>query len=153
MDSFACAYCETRQIVYRSGNTISLKLIGDAIARVQVGTDRTAAELAIRRLREDLAGVEADRKTLACNLSGGDTITGYLTILVGVSAVAASVSFFNAFWMAAFVFTGLAVVFAFRLSVNIRKCQKLRAQNHKAIEARTAEIQRQLARHHETVKA
>jgi hypothetical protein len=47
--------------VRRSGGTDSLRLIGDAIAKVQMGMDRTAAELAIRRLRQDLAEVEAEK--------------------------------------------------------------------------------------------
>jgi hypothetical protein len=47
--------------VQRHGGTVSLKLLGDAIARVQVGTDRTAAELAVRRLREDFAVLEDER--------------------------------------------------------------------------------------------
>ncbi len=58
MESFACGYCGTQQMVQRSGGTVSLKLIGDAIARVQVGTDRTASELAVRRLRGDWAAVD-----------------------------------------------------------------------------------------------
>lgn len=60
MDSFACGFCGTKQVVQRRGGTVSLKPIGEAIARVQVGTDRTAAELAIRRLREDLAALEQE---------------------------------------------------------------------------------------------
>ena len=58
MESFACGYCGTKQVVQRRGGTVSLKPIGEAIARVQVGTDRTAAELAVRRLQEDLASLD-----------------------------------------------------------------------------------------------
>jgi DNA-directed RNA polymerase subunit RPC12/RpoP len=60
MDTFACGYCGTRQVVQRRGGTVCLKPIGEAIARVQVGTDRTAAELAVRRLRGDLVAIEQE---------------------------------------------------------------------------------------------
>lgn len=55
MENFSCGYCGTAQVVQRSGGTISLKVVGDAIKRVQVGTDKTAAELAIKRLTGELA--------------------------------------------------------------------------------------------------
>ena len=40
-------------MVERRGGTVSLKIV-DAIQKVQAGTDKTAAELALRRLAEDL---------------------------------------------------------------------------------------------------
>jgi predicted RNA-binding Zn-ribbon protein involved in translation (DUF1610 family) len=54
MTRFACGYCGTEQLVQRRGGTVALKPIANAIARVQAGTDKTAAELAIRRLKEEL---------------------------------------------------------------------------------------------------
>ncbi|MEO6741201.1 MAG: hypothetical protein ABIP20_13185 [Chthoniobacteraceae bacterium] len=59
MERFACGYCGTEQIVQRRGGTVSLKLISDAISRVQTGTDRTAAELALVRLQQELAVINA----------------------------------------------------------------------------------------------
>ena len=58
MDRFACGYCGTEQIVQRRGGTVSPKLITDAISRVQTGTDRTAAELALVRLQQELAAID-----------------------------------------------------------------------------------------------
>lgn len=49
---FVCAYCGSSQIVDRSGGAVTLNLVTDAIHQVQRGTDRTAAELALVRLRE-----------------------------------------------------------------------------------------------------
>jgi predicted RNA-binding Zn-ribbon protein involved in translation (DUF1610 family) len=60
METFACGYCGASQMVARSGGTVSLRLLTESIAKVQVGTDKTAAELAIRRLREDYATLEAE---------------------------------------------------------------------------------------------
>lgn len=59
MERFSCGYCGIEQIVQRRGGAVSLKLITDAISRVQTGTDRTAAELALVRLQQELALVDA----------------------------------------------------------------------------------------------
>lgn len=59
MERFSCGYCGTQQIVLRRGGTVSLKLIAESISRVQVGTDRTAAELALVRLKHELAATDA----------------------------------------------------------------------------------------------
>ena len=54
IDSFACGYCGSNVQVQRGGNIISLHLLTQSMAAVQRGTDRTAAELAIRRLTEKI---------------------------------------------------------------------------------------------------
>jgi len=58
MDRFACGFCGTEQVVLRRGGTVSLKPVEEAIAKVQAGTDKTAAELALSRLVVELAEVE-----------------------------------------------------------------------------------------------
>lgn len=55
VDRFICLYCSTQQIVRRNGSIISLHPLVEGIAKVQQGTDKTAAELAIRRLTEEIA--------------------------------------------------------------------------------------------------
>jgi DNA-directed RNA polymerase subunit RPC12/RpoP len=55
MERFACGYCGSEQMVLRRGGTVALKPVVDAVARVQVGTDKTAAELALVRLGQELA--------------------------------------------------------------------------------------------------
>ena len=59
MTTFACGFCGVSQLVERSGGTISLRL-SDAIKQVQVGTDKTAAELALKRLGRELENVEQE---------------------------------------------------------------------------------------------
>ena len=54
IEVFACGYCGTQQMVQRKGGTISLKAVVSAVSKVQEGTDKTAAELALVRLREEL---------------------------------------------------------------------------------------------------
>lgn len=55
IERFACGYCGTGQVVLRRGGTVSLKPVEEAISKVQVSTDRTAAELALVRLQRELA--------------------------------------------------------------------------------------------------
>jgi hypothetical protein len=64
MEIFACGHCGTQQMVRRAGNTVSLKLIGEAVAGVKVNTDRMAAEMAVRRLRDDVEAIEKQRQEL-----------------------------------------------------------------------------------------
>jgi hypothetical protein len=52
MESFACGYCGTSIRAVRQGGTVSL--VAEAIARIQTGTDKTAAELALIRLKDEL---------------------------------------------------------------------------------------------------
>jgi hypothetical protein len=70
MSHFACGYCGANVKVLRQGGTVSLSL-EDAIARVQIGTDRTAAELALRRLKEELAEAEAEKISIERSVSNG----------------------------------------------------------------------------------
>ena len=68
LERFACSYCGAQQLVQRTGGIVALKLVGDAISRVQQGTDRTAAELAVRRLREDLEAYKVKKIQLLNDL-------------------------------------------------------------------------------------
>ena len=58
LDVFACAYCGASVRVERRDGTISLQPLTDAMLAIQRSSDRTAAELAVKRLREDLAKLE-----------------------------------------------------------------------------------------------
>ena len=89
MEQFSCGYCGSEQIVLRRGGTVALSLIGDAIAKVQAGTDRTAAELAIQRLREDLAKEDAEFNASVISLQQAGAINpfGSLTTFLFVAGV------------------------------------------------------------------
>jgi hypothetical protein len=60
MDHFACGYCGTSLSIVRQGGTVALKLVADSIAKVQVGTDRTAAELALVRLSKEIKALQRE---------------------------------------------------------------------------------------------
>lgn len=153
MDTFACGYCGTQQMVQRSGGTVSLKLIGEAIARVQRGTDRTAAELAIRRLREDLADVEAERKRLTVAIAGGDTLTSYLVIIAIASFLATIGFLYNHAWTAACMAAAVGAFVVFRAIRNFKTCCRMLDHKSKTIDARATELRRQLDMHHEVVSS
>src|SRR5690349_19353458 len=50
VESFQCSICKTTFTVKRQAGVVSL--IADAIQKIQVGTDKTAAELALPRIRK-----------------------------------------------------------------------------------------------------
>ena len=65
IDRFACAHCGIEHAVSRGGGIVSLQPVIDRLQRIQSGTDRTAAELALQRLRgerSELQFVEAGIK-------------------------------------------------------------------------------------------
>jgi ribosomal protein S27AE len=66
LDVFACSYCGATVQVERGTGTISLQLLTKTMRSIQRSSDRTAAELAIRRLREELVELE---KSLIATLS------------------------------------------------------------------------------------
>jgi protein-arginine kinase activator protein McsA len=60
IDRFACANCGNEHIVQRSGGIISVIPLVAGLHKVQEGVDRTASELAIKRLREELSVLESE---------------------------------------------------------------------------------------------
>jgi hypothetical protein len=74
-------------IVQRRGGTVALKAVRDAIEKVQVGTDKTAAELAIARYQEELR--ELQRKRSQEEKKNGDIARGFgcgcLLAFLGIS--------------------------------------------------------------------
>lgn len=58
IDRFACSACGNEHVVNRSGGIVTLKPIIESIAKVQVGVDKTASELAIVRLNKEITEIE-----------------------------------------------------------------------------------------------
>jgi len=69
--NLACGYCGTSLIVEREGGAIHLSEIGERITSVREGTDRTAAELAIRRLNQEIDRVNQQYMLLQADDDGG----------------------------------------------------------------------------------
>ncbi|HEY3443630.1 MAG TPA: hypothetical protein VGK29_22925 [Paludibaculum sp.] len=65
MVRFFCGYCGTGMIVQRRGGTIALNAITSAIGKVQAGTDKTAAELALARYETEMRALTETASTLS----------------------------------------------------------------------------------------
>ncbi len=155
MDRFACGFCGTEQIVQRQGGTVALRLLGDAISRVQFGTDRTAAELTLRRLREDMAALEQERLHVQPPpQSPGTNIenAAIVSIFIGTPILSVVLYERDGFGMAALVIVvGVALISSMALSYNTRINAELKeheAKHRTEFESRsktlTAKIDEQL---------
>ncbi len=65
IDRFACGHCGNEHMVRRSGGIIALTPVVEGLERIQRATDRTASELTIRRLRDDIHEFEREISRLA----------------------------------------------------------------------------------------
>lgn len=64
LETFACMYCGATVKVEKSGGTVNLR-IAEELVGVRKGTDKTAAELAIRRLQQELAQLKRQADALS----------------------------------------------------------------------------------------
>jgi ribosomal protein S27E len=95
MERFACGHCGTQMIAQRRGGTVTLKAVTEAIQKVQIGTDKTAAELALIRLGKEWAWLYEDLKRLtlladdirtkSSNRKGISAVFGLVAALMGAS--------------------------------------------------------------------
>lgn len=102
MDQFNCAYCGAELLVQRKGGTIALKIVEEAIKKVQVGTDKAAAELAIARYDKSLKELEQESLRLKSNVYT-ETLLGYgcggFLLLIGVGAMVGDSGGVGCFWI------------------------------------------------------
>ena len=108
MQRFACGYCGAEMVVQRRGGTVALKAITDAIRKVQIGTDKAAAELAIVRYEADLKRLRAKEANLLASRfdSHIGVGAGCFMVVVGLVMIAYQT---QAGWL---VFAGGPVVIA-----------------------------------------
>lgn len=59
IERFACRHCGNEHIVKRSGGTVSLMPVLEQIKKVRTGVDKTASELAIKRLKEEIREIQS----------------------------------------------------------------------------------------------
>ena len=60
LDRFACGHCGNEHIVKRSGGTVSISPVVEGLSKVQEGVDKTASELAIKRLNNEIDEIEKE---------------------------------------------------------------------------------------------
>src|SRR3990172_2505499 len=65
IERFACAHCGTEHIVKRGGGVVSLTPVIERLAKVQIGVDKTASELAIKRLQEEIQAIQSTQSDVA----------------------------------------------------------------------------------------
>ena len=116
LDVFSCGYCGARQLVRRSGGTVSLKPVEEAISRVQQGTDRTAAELAVRRLREDLAAIDRKIQQARADFSNQGVGSGTRLAFTVMTGMGISVLFIMFQYFILGIVTFIAICVALALS-------------------------------------
>lgn len=148
MTRFACSYCGAEMVVQRRGGTVALKAIEAAIQKVQVGTDKTAAELALVRLKEDYAnlrsGWEAEKKRMEIEESGclGGLLDafGKLSLAIGglLFVTLPSQKEPDAGWAIVFVVVGVILMYLDKL-VSEGPAEKIRKKQIR-VEARLREI-------------
>lgn len=153
LDVFSCSYCGAGQLVRRSGGTVSLKPLEAAISRVQQGTDRTAAELAIRRLREDLTTLEAKEQQNRASMDIEDHRLGRLWLTLVIAAGFLAVTLANGAWIGAGILGVLILLAGYFGHGRIAASQKVLSECHVRIEITRAETQRELSKQHEILKS
>jgi uncharacterized membrane protein len=86
MVNFACGYCGSSLKVERKGGTIALHTVTEAIKKVQFGTDRTAAELAMNRLKNEIDNVNKEIRFLeiAADSYGNPEVIIIIFIFIGL---------------------------------------------------------------------
>jgi hypothetical protein len=148
MDIFACGYCGTNQKVERKGGTVSLRLIDDAIKQVQRGTDRTASELALGRLKQELTDAELERarrlkeEELAAATALSDSVSlahvvRMIVFFIGLFISIATVGWGALVWM---------LLFGWYLTVAAKRPEVERAINDSA-DNEVARIKQQIEAH------
>lgn len=78
---FACAYCGTEHLVKRAPGVVAIEPIVDGLQNIQRGTDRTASELAIRRLKGNIVDDQQQMERIAAYLCRRDFRTIGNTLL------------------------------------------------------------------------
>lgn len=69
IERFACAHCGNEHLVRRGTGVVTLAPVVESMDGLRRTTDRSASEMAIRRIQEDLAGMEAARTGIEARLA------------------------------------------------------------------------------------
>ena len=152
LEVFTCTYCGARQMVRRGGGTVSLKPLEEAISRVQQGTDRTASELAVRRLREDLTAADRELQRLRDEFQKADA--GGQIVMFGGMGLCVFLVLFGQIFLAVLA---LIIAIAFAIPLFSRRflgsARKSFAECEQRLAAKSKQIDSELQRHLELLNS
>jgi hypothetical protein len=144
LDRFACGYCGTEQVVRRGGGVVSLAPIVEVLKQVQSGVDRAASELAIKRLKEEVAELTQERQVLG---PGAENLVLFGIIVLGI--VGLIVGVLSGVWGLALVSALLAVGAGYSLV----RIQRSNAEHRRAIDRQLGQKLEELQTHQRIVSA
>lgn len=151
MARFACGYCGTEMIVQRRGGTISLKGVAEAIKKVQVGTDKTAAELALVRLNEELKALTEESVKLKAGTSS--TSRGCSVMFAATAGSFGLLFFISDLQKPGFVAMVGLVLLAVSILWLIRAFSSTPAERLATLDQQIAETRRRIQEQHEIVNS
>jgi len=85
IERFACAHCGNEHIVKRGNGTISLQPVVEGLNKVQIGVDKTASELAIKRLQIEINQIIAQRDQVKAKFTSNFILAGMWPIFIPLS--------------------------------------------------------------------
>lgn len=133
MTRFACAHCGSEMIAEHRGSTIILKSVQDAIQKVQAGTDKTAAEVAIVRLRQEIS--EKDQEIQQAEIEAKTISYGFLLALATIAGLGIAITA-NGTWMGVFLWIPAVTIGVIYYSGN----RSLRSKARRHAEQARAEL-------------
>ncbi len=129
MTRFACAHCGSEMVAEHRGSTVILRSVADALQKVQAGTDKTAAELAIVRLRQEVLEKEDEIQQAQTE---SETVSWGFLLVLGVIALAGLGGALNGIWPSLFLLIPAAAIGLTYYSGNRSLRKKARQHAEKA---------------------
>jgi ribosomal protein S27AE len=159
LDRFACSYCGTEQIVRRSTGTISLSPVVKGLRDVRVGVDKTASELAIRRLKGEIVELKKSKQAFLNdanstlkfmrNLTRVLIILGILALANGFGSIFTEDGHPVLYTLAGIICTPMGILFHSSTKQHIRESEEKLAAREQEI----TNLKAELKRHRKVVKA
>jgi DNA-directed RNA polymerase subunit RPC12/RpoP len=108
IDRFACSYCGQEHLVKRAGGLVSIALVVGAIEKVGRGVDKTAAELAIVRIQEEIHDLHTSRNTIFHNAPDKGIGCFFILLIIGGLPILFEINFSIPFDTVGYI--GLAIM-------------------------------------------
>lgn len=147
IDRFACGHCGNEMIVQRGGGIVILKPVVEGLKNVQIGVDKTASELAIVRLEQEIGSL-LERKRMNTPFFGGFSYLG------SVAAGLAVLSLLGFFLIDrdTTICLGTSILFSLLAWLDYKHQTKNTAEKNAPINQAIDEKSRELSRHQRIVR-